>query len=336
MMELVLKIGDIVFKGIAAVAGIWIITIANGFQASMTAASMQNQRELADSSLRANMFRDLIDPIMGDRKAKLDPDRELLLTELLALNFHENFALKPLMVSVDKRLAYRKQSGGDHPQKGNAEEFSKQRDQLRSTAQLVVQRQLAMLTKRTEDSQPTKQTESQTCIYRIRLSIPDGGKQDSSPETGKTLSTSPPSQSPRCFSTLTSSFDELTEITSPNGIYSLLLKVRPEKWEDQSFRVRIYIDNKKANEVSINPKNSAPPPTVAGAAEVAFSLTWFDFPFIDNTLLADGTRFSVIIDQVIEEKREAVIKLIWFPKDYFSLRERPTNYSELRSALGLR
>jgi hypothetical protein len=57
---------------------------------------------------------------------------------------------------------------------------------------------------------------------------------------------------------------------------------------------------------------------------------------MDNTLLADGTRFSVIIDQVREEAREAVIKLIWFPKDYFSPRERPTNYSEVRSALGLR
>jgi hypothetical protein len=57
---------------------------------------------------------------------------------------------------------------------------------------------------------------------------------------------------------------------------------------------------------------------------------------MDNTLLSDGTRFSVIIDQVKEETQEAVIKLIWFATDYFSPRERPTNYSEVRSALGLK
>jgi len=308
MMELVLKIGDVVFKGLAALAGLYIVHIANGFQASMTAVTIQNQRELADSSLRANMFRDLIDPIMGDRKTKLEPDRELLLTELLVLNFHENFVLKPLMISVDERLA-------------NGGKFGKQRDQLRSIAQLVVQRQLALLTKRTEDSQHTKQTESQTCIYRIEFKPP------STPPSS-------PSSSQPCFSTLTSSFGELTEVTSPNGIYSLLLRVNPEKWEDQSFRVRIYIDSKEANKVSNN-ENSAPPPTLAGAADVEFSLTWFDLPFMDNTLLADGTRFSVIIDQVKEDAQEAVLKLIWFPKDYFSPRERPTNYSELRRTLGL-
>jgi hypothetical protein len=70
-------------------------------------------------------------------------------------------------------------------------------------------------------------------------------------------------------------------------------------------------------------------------ADQDFLLTWFDFPFTDNTLLADGTRFSLAIDKVDSEKETATIQLVWFPQDYFSARERPTNYRQLREKLGL-
>lgn len=72
-----------------------------------------------------------------------------------------------------------------------------------------------------------------------------------------------------------------------------------------------------------------------GSADNDFLLTWFDFPFTDNTLLADGTRFSLVIDDVRLQQKKAVLKLVWFPQDYFSARERPTNYREFREKLGL-
>lgn len=324
-MENVIKIADVVFKGIAAVAGLIIVLIAQNFQASMTAATLQNQREQADSSLRATMFSNLINPVVGDRKGNLDVDLERLLVELLALNFHEHFALSPLMVRVDERLAR-------DTQKEEAEK-SRARESLRYVASLVAQRQLALLTKKTEDSRPGAQTKDQTCIYRIKLAIAGDEKKKPSPETLEASIKKSPSQSRPCSSTITSFFDELIGITSPNGIYSLLFTVRPENWNDQSFRVSIQIDSEKATKQATD-KQPAPPAVVP--VVVDFVLTWFDFPFIDNTLLADGTRFSLVLDQVQvgEEKREAVLKLIWFPKDYFSLRERPINYSEFRSRLG--
>ena len=70
-------------------------------------------------------------------------------------------------------------------------------------------------------------------------------------------------------------------------------------------------------------------------ADQDFILTWFDFPLTDNTLLADGTRFSLAIDKVDPNEKTATIQLVWFPQDYFSARERPTNYRELRQKLGL-
>ena len=54
----------------------------------------------------------------------------------------------------------------------------------------------------------------------------------------------------------------------------------------------------------------------------------------ENTILADGTRFAFIIDQVNQEKHTASFSLIWFKKDYFSPRERPVNYAKVRNMLG--
>jgi hypothetical protein len=138
---------------------------------------------------------------------------------------------------------------------------------------------------------------------------------------------------PSCFATYTSHFDDLLEIPSPNGHSSLLLTVSPESWEDQSFQVSTIIDSKEAIFEHLD-GGSTPPPKASTAVE--FLLTWFDFPFTENTILADGTRFALIIDQVKEKDQKAVFSLIWFQNDYYSLRERPVNYSRFRSDLGLK
>jgi len=86
-------------------------------------------------------------------------------------------------------------------------------------------------------------------------------------------------------------------------------------------------------------------------ADSDFELSWFDFPLTDNTLLADGTRFAIVLDQVYDTNgrfndahvenavpdatRRARVNIIWFPKDYIAARERPTNYREFRRSLGL-
>jgi hypothetical protein len=319
-MDNVAKIADIVFKGVAAFAGLVVVIIASHFQSAQTAATLQSQREQADSSLRASMFSYLINPIVGPQKDEMDIDRQRLLVELLALNFNESLSLKPLMVDIDKRLAQK-----EHAEQ--AETYRGSRESLRASAQLIAQRQLALLTKGRWDSEPQKQIKDQTCIYRIELSIADDEKKESLPA----------SKSPSCFAAYTSFFDDLLEVHSPNGLYSLLFTIHPEAWEDQSFRVTTIIDSKEeATKKFINMGSASPPPAKQPVSTVEFHLTWFDFPFTENTILADGTRFALIIDQVAEKDHKAVFSLIWFQNDYFSLRERPINYSKFRDDLGLK
>src|SRR3989454_232293 len=125
-------------KVVGAVAMLVIAVFANSLQGRLTGISIQSQREQAESQLRANMFNSLISPLAGSQKdGNMSADREVLLTELLALNFHENFELKPLMEDAAERLAtetiVRSNTSGDP------------RERLWSIARRIAERQKASI-----------------------------------------------------------------------------------------------------------------------------------------------------------------------------------------------
>ena len=96
---------DAIAKFIGAFAVVAVAIFANSLQTRVTGLSIQSQREQAESQLRASMFTSLITPIMGTQKdgEAIPADREQLLAELLALNFYENFELKPLLQDASNR-----------------------------------------------------------------------------------------------------------------------------------------------------------------------------------------------------------------------------------------
>src|SRR3954467_4743022 len=97
-------------KLVGASAVVLVALFANSLQSRLTGVSIQSQREQAESQLRASMFNSLISPIAGPQTADkpIPADREVILTELLALNFNENFEMKPLMEDAIRRLATEK------------------------------------------------------------------------------------------------------------------------------------------------------------------------------------------------------------------------------------
>jgi len=296
---------DAVAKLIAASAVVAATLVANRYQSSMAASNLLSQREQADSTLRAGMFHDLIGPVAGSQggNGNMSVEREKLLVELLALNFHEHFELKPLMVHVDDRLAHENIPEMTQSQRNDA------RYSLRSSAHRVMQRQLAMLTKSERNSAP----ESCACVSRLDI-------MERPQQPVKQVA-----QAPKPCSAIANYFGDLISVTSPNGLYTLAFIIaKPKNWDDQSFDVSMRITSKNGGDLS------------PVSADQDFQLTWFDFPYIDNTLLADGTRFSLVIDQVKDSTKKAIFKLVWFPQDYFSARERPTNYQQLREKLGLK
>ena len=81
--------------------------LANHFEQNRANLQLINQREQAESSLRATMFGQLITPIAGPGESgeDIDPVRYAVLAQLLTLNFHEHFELKPLLQDADDRLS---------------------------------------------------------------------------------------------------------------------------------------------------------------------------------------------------------------------------------------
>ncbi len=292
----ILKVLDTAAKMAAAAAVVGAALIANTFQSKMTAVTMLSQREQAESELRATMFSNLIGPIAGPagKDAEIPAEREKLLVELLALNFHEHFEFKPLLEFVDKRLA--------------AEGKKEERRSLRSIAKRVIDRQVASLLTEGKEGDRTE-------VVQLFFSDP------------------PVTESQKKVLEFTKGkiFGTFYNLKSPDGAWNLDLTSTSPDWENQNIRIHMNLK-----------KNVSRGKQVKEYQDIftEFTLTSFDFPLTDNTLLADGNRLAVVLDNMDVDPQTGLgtvtLRLIWFPKNYFTPRERPINYSEFREKLGLK
>jgi hypothetical protein len=309
------EILDWIVKLLPVIATVLVAYVADHYKASLTASTLLSEREKADSQLRSEMFSKLVDPISGAKSgADVTLEREQLLAELLSLNFHEHIGLKPLLNHVDMRLAReRKGKSGDE-----ATELDAARESFRSVAKTVISRQTAMLTRSSGDSRHSDAAH----IQRIDIGISNSNEKFANrlKEEKAQLET----------------FGEPITIENPAQTHRLFLTLTRADWANETFRVEVSIH-------SIKPD--------VELAKRDFELSWFDFPLTDNTLLADGTRFAFVLDEVYDatkrfdidwpENRAANaamrvrMNVVWFPKDFIAARERPTNYREFRKSLGL-
>ncbi len=66
---------------------------------------------------------------------------------------------------------------------------------------------------------------------------------------------------------------------------------------------------------------------------IEFAMSYFDTPFMNNTKLVDGSRFSFILRNADPERKIASIEVVTFPDEYMNLRDRPY-FDEMLSRLG--
>jgi hypothetical protein len=277
--------------------------LANHFEQNRSNLQLINQREQAESALRATMFGQLINPIAGPTEAgeDIDPVRYAVLAELLTLNFHEHFELKPLLQDADDRLAA---YSGPLP----AASIQEARGNLHQAAHRVIQRQIAQLWEDPlGDCTPAASMET-TFQFVSDSELEEAFSQSADAATflvpGNALKTFLVS-SPDCRDTLSIVFD------------------RPDF---SAERVHVLIT-----------------PAAGAAAEsdyrFDFDLTSFAFPFTDNALLPNGNRFAFFVRDVSLLDAESNTKIMrvglrWFPQNYYPPTERPTDYEGFKQALG--
>jgi len=310
---------EVLAKLVGASAVLVVALFANSLQSRLTGVSIQSQREQAESQLRASMFNSLIAPIAGPQGGEkpMPADREVILTELLALNFNENFEMKPLMEDAIKRLAT------ENPAK--TKEGEDPREALWSIARRIAERQKATIAREWSASEsarssgifplgsmllPWKSDSSrQGCqVYYLNL--------DARTERhGEPVSAGVDCQA-------SAAFGDIVDLKSPDGNYTLRLVAVHPNWSDQT----ISVSTQPFLSQQTNPK-----PT---DTQYNFTLTWLDLPLTDNTLLSDGNRYAAYIRSFYNDFQTVSVTIMWFPKGYFTPRERPLNYNEVQELLG--
>ena len=378
---------DILVKVVGAGAIVFATIIANNYQVEMSKENIRNQnkqaaftilsrREEAESQLRASMFSDLIDPIVGQRSGNEIPaDRERLMAELLTLNFHEHFEFKPLLLYVDQRLASKNIEGM------SKEDALKERNSLRSIARRVIGRQIALLIKEGAE-EPILLTLSDT----DKPKFPDGfgrvAKSDFKYDNlvqdllKKGLIESDKEKHDYVYFSNKIKDEhalkmELKKIGVRTDRIRRIIKIwRQSKWQvsqmpgekviplqfrqvgdgmqvSQTLSLRPPVGGEhpvdvtisapdwenQTVEVSLKIKSSAK--EVSSDTTKNFTLTWYDLPLTDNTLLSDGYRFALVLGDMDTKilPRTANLKFIWFPQNYFPPRERPINNNYFQNIL---
>jgi hypothetical protein len=360
---------DIAVKLTAPAAVILVAVLGHSLQGSLTTSQMLTQREQSDTTIRAEMFKSISDRLFGAKTGTpLSPGEKAVFTELLALNFHEHIELKPLLLEVDQGLlaeARRRPAA-----RGQVEA---KRKELHSVARRVRQRQTAALLQ--IDQAMAMPAALHAGIGAVPLPVSAastapaaaGGGAESAGRL-QVLSVRLRGYLPGVRGAVRSACDvprhegpsvclrEPIFQVSPDG--RTLLSVTVEGANNDRQSVQLSVKHSPLRSAGDAPPTPGDYPSDApmcgselgdsdrrasvattGSAAVQFDATWFDFPLTDNTLLANGARYAVFIEDLCldEPGGQQTVKLglLWFPKDYFPARERPTNFRQLRRKLGL-
>ena len=305
----IFKVFDVIARFATACAFIYAAYVAGQFESKMSGTTILSQREQAESQLRASMFQYLIDPIVGPLKEgeRIPVDRERLLVELLTLNFHEHLEFKPLLEDLCKRLATDKSL--------SKEDAGIQQSRLRSVARRVIDRQITVLSVEAE-KYGLQGYEPEQIYFKNSIGT-NIGECYLTKETDGSLLNGP---------AMPTALNEKVCIKSLDNAYLL-----------EIILIEIDIHNHTCK-ISVTIKD-LPAHTIVRVRE--FMLTEFDFPFTDNTRIDNDHRFSLVIDNFLgidflpEEEITVGLRLLWFPKDFITSRERPLNYSEIRKLLNV-
>ena len=303
------RVFDVIAKFATACAFIYAAYVAGQFESKVSGTTILSQREQAESQLRASMFHDLIDPIVGPLKEgeRIPLDRERLLVELLTLNFHEHIEFKPLLEDLYKRLATNKSL--------SREDAVIQRSRLSSVARRVIDRQITVLSVEAE-KYGLQGYEPEQIYFKNSIGT----------NVGECHWTKETDGLPLNGPAMPAALYEKVCVKSPDNAYLVEILLSEIDIQNHTCTISVTIKDLPAH-------------TIVRVQE--FTLTEFDFPFTDNTRIDKDHRFSLVIDNFVgidvppEEEITVGLRLVWFQKDFITSRERPLNYSEIRKLLNV-
>jgi len=315
------KCFDAFAKIVAAFAVAGVALIAHNFESSMSATSLLNEREQAETNLRATLLHDLITTVTdraGTEKG-IDIERELVLVSLLTLNFHDHFEFKPLLIDLDQRFT----------KAGNEQA----RQSLQSIARRVVERQVNQLQ---AIGRGTDNPASTVNIFFAQVEKIDEIRPPFDQWAGTASDTDklPENTYNQPARFIGQGTTQIIRIPSPDEEYFLGIGILGFNKSTASAKVYVMVQHK--DQTTSLPYDD-------------FTITPYDFPLTDNTQIDGFHRFALSLYHMDYQPSEdgmaeglsanndvrLVLRLVWFPKGFITEQERPVNYLELRKWLGL-
>lgn len=288
---------DVVLKLTPVIATVVLGLLANQYQASSSAANLLNQREQAETQLRASLFENLIAPIGGAKGGEgLDADQQRLFVELLMLNFHEHIEFKPLLIHADKRLSKETE---------DKKELKKARDSLRSVARRVRDRQVTVLLK------------EQKFVYEISEDCSERDLNCDFLESDNAYLN-----------------EKVWRVQSPDEAYAIDIRIEEMDWENQTFDLTLDItekDNMQARpsfavSFTITPYDLPFTDNMVISRNQRFAIGVKNVDLVENWQSGLSPK----------AENRVTLQAVWFPKGYILPRERPVNFRELRNLLKLK
>ena len=254
-------------------------------------AQLMGQREAADSTMRKDMFRSILETFVDRGKTPRDPRQAVVNLEILAYNFHDALDLTPLFKHVRQDMVDANYAPGlARVERMSGEVITKQLDSLKE----MDKRNLA---------------DADVNLDRISHEVGGTNKRDDAPAFLSVIKE-------RCVT--------LTEHGA--GRHRILdLEVYQVDRENREVEVRLTVSGPAAGPCADGKPSAV---KVRTEADAQFRVSLFDFPMVDNLRLDNDDRLAVVLTRFQDsgtgdEHPQATMQVVYFPGSRASLKEKP-------------
>ena len=266
---------------------------------------MMGRREQADSDLRKDMFKAVLDKFMSNNEKMKGPeklDQQILELELLAYNFHESLDIGPLFKNLHRQILSL-----------NGAESAEMRDRLEDLAQEVKAQQLSVLTGMERFGTDNQASANSKADLRTDVQLPTIDAPQGNVMSGLLR-------------------DEPQNLEGPETLYCLYLdsgdhpplyrqfKLAFTRYSVSKRELEVWLRVSRALSKSDCQKEYFNP--LRAEVDTRFWVGLFAFPMIDNTRLSDGERCAVTVGE-INEPHALPVRLSYFPESRASLKDKP-------------
>lgn len=292
---------------------------------------VMTEREKKDTEIREKMFEALIKDYLGSLtgSSRKEPDyglslrRDLVLLELLTTNFQEFFDTAPIAEDIHERLVRFQETAKTRADKREAQELE---SKLIRVATELASRQSARINTFGTSAFVNLGMGESVCVRLYsrgeldELYMPDGSSR-----------IEPVSPEP-CARTLKE--QRLTAVLSARHEgHSLEIRLSSVTRTAVQVQVNVYADEFRGGRLIGSVLQHAIPP---------FNVSYFDLPYLDNTKLADGSRFALVLrnlvayeDSMGKQQQEAELEVLRFRRSFVTLRDRP-EFEEMLKQLAVK